>query len=67
MDCEYLLRSYHGERPDRILREVCSLNGRPCFMGEPIDYRLCARRDWALNYQSKHAAPDPAGDALETT
>ena len=59
MDCEYLIRHYAGERPNRLLIERCSLTGRGCLMDPPDHYRMCARRDWALSYQSKHPAPDP--------
>ena len=64
MDCEYLIRAWHGERPHRIVSEVCSLTGRACFLQEPAaTYRTCTRRDWALSYQARHAEPaeEPAG------
>lgn len=67
MECDFILRHYRGERPNRILTEVCSLTGRPCFLEPTTNYRNCLRREWALSYQSKHPAPDLPADTLRTT
>ena len=54
-ECEYFARHYIHLEGEKLLVETCTLTGRACFVDPPGIGPHCLRRQWALDYQAKHA------------
>jgi hypothetical protein len=54
-ECEFFVRSWR--KPDQVLVERCSLNGKQCFCED--SYLSCTRRTFALKYEALQGAHIP--------
>jgi hypothetical protein len=66
--CEFLDRKYKTARGQRYLVELCTLTARQCFVDlpeDPVAYRHCLRRTWALD--SLQSAASLTSSGLDST
>jgi len=52
MSCPYLVQIRKGRVGEKIVKEVCSIVGGPCF--SETTPRSCLRRLFAEDYELKH-------------